>query len=234
MKLSSIALSLTVLLVTAFDCGDRCAAEETVRNNALQLNNEGVYAQNRTYVWKDNQIVGELPNLKDADYEEIIKKFENAHRTDPTLAVALENLAIAHNNYALFLGAKEGKLDECLTEIHKAIYLDPVNDTTFANYCGVLYKLDKHPNTFEDRVELGDKALAKKDLEGAIVEYAGALGLKQDEAVRKKLDEACDSLRGKDNEADERSRNLLGVESNPTLQKQLADMYKLMAAKMHK
>lgn len=65
-------------------------------------------------------------------------------------------------------------------------FLDPENLCTAGNAAGVICRLGKHPNSFEDREQLGDNAIEQNDLFGAVVEYKTALRIKFDVQVRKK------------------------------------------------
>ena len=53
-----------------------------------------------------------------------------------------------------------------------------------------LRKLGKDPDSFSDRVALGDEATNHGDTKGSIIEYQAALKLKDEPEVRAKLNEA--------------------------------------------
>jgi Flp pilus assembly secretin CpaC len=139
----------------------------------ITLNNEAVIAINAT------------------DYARAIKLLEKALKWSPTYKTARINLAIAYNNFGLTL---QNKPAEAISYFHRAIYLDASNDTTKGNLEGIIRKLGKNPDSFNDRVALADDALLKNDTRGGIVEYEAALRLKEDQALRAKLSEAIKAL----------------------------------------
>ncbi|MBS2005321.1 MAG: hypothetical protein JST44_27665, partial [Cyanobacteria bacterium SZAS LIN-5] len=70
---------------------------------------------------------------------------------------------------------------------HRALFFDPLNEPAQVNISDTIRKLGLDPDSFGDHVKLAESAVAKKDLEGAAVEYALALKIKDDAEVREKL-----------------------------------------------
>ncbi len=174
-----------------------CAADTS--DEAIELNNEAVAAQNRTYSWKNHRIVGSAPNLKDRDYQNIIDKFEAARKLDPASDLVRVNLGRAYNNFGLFLGAREKKWSESLKQLHHAAYLEPGNVTTVQDLDGVINcGFGMNPKSFVSRTKLGDQARTNNDLFGAVVEYRAALKLKNTAPIHKKLADVYRLLDEKD------------------------------------
>lgn len=132
--------------------------------------------------------------LKKKNYELAFEKFEAALRLDKKNMTVRKNLSTAHNNLGLYLAGAKKDPHEGLKELHKAIYFDAENKATRKNADSIIRQLDLDPGRFEDRVELGDKARDENDLEGAAIEYAQALKIQDDKAVRKKLGKAMKLL----------------------------------------
>jgi hypothetical protein len=144
------------------------------RDALVALNNEAVKAINVT------------------DYARAIELLERALDWSPHYKTALINLGIAYNNFGLSL---QNKPAEAIPYFHRAIYLDASNETTQENLLGLIRKLGKDPDSFSDRVALGDEATNCGDTKGSIIEYEAALKLKEDSNVRAKLAAARMSLK---------------------------------------
>lgn len=142
-------------------------ADAQTDTTVIELNNEGVRA------------------LGTSNFKLAIEKFEAALKRDPTYQRARANLAIAYNNFGLFVNKQSPA--EALKCFHKALQLDPSNATTKANVDGIIRIMGRDPGNFQDRVELGDMARKQGDFDGAIVEYQASIALKNDPAVREKL-----------------------------------------------
>lgn len=125
----------------------------------ISLNNEGVKALNA------------------GNYQLAIQKFEAAYKLDPTYQLARENLAIAYNNYGLQMQNNPG---EAIKWFHKSLSLNPNNATTQGNLNTIVQMLGKNPGSYKDRMEMGRAARLAGDFDGAIVEYAAALRIKDD------------------------------------------------------
>ena len=136
-----------------------CPQAQADSNQVIELNNDGVRALNSSNV------------------QLAIQKFEQALKLDPNYQLARENLAIAHNNNGLQL---RNNPKAAIKEFHQAIYLNPKNTTTQSNLSGIISMMGKHPNSFADRVQLGDDARHSGDMIGAIIEYSEALKIKDD------------------------------------------------------
>jgi len=133
---------------------------------AVELNNAGVRWLNAGY------------------FESAIEQFEAALRVDPSYSVARENLAIAYNNYGLRL---KDKPKEAIKQFHRALFCNPDNATTKENLEGIIRLMGKNPQSFDDRVALGEEAQATADLKGASIEFEAALSIRKDPAVSAKL-----------------------------------------------
>jgi TonB family protein len=137
------------------------------RKTVVELNNDGIKALNKG-------------NTKAA-----IEKFEAALRKDPGYRLAQDNLAIAHNNYALQL--RKTDTEQAIKHFHAALFYNPNNLTTKNNLESTMRAVGMDPRSFKDRVVLGDKALKEKDYMGAKVEYEAALSIEEGADVQKKL-----------------------------------------------
>lgn len=148
-------------------------------SDVVALNNDGVKALNA------------------GDYPTAIQKFETAIKLDPSYNLARENLGITYNNYGLSL---QNSPSQAIVQFHKAMFLDPTNATTSANLDGIIGMLHKNPNSFKNRVDLGDQARLAGDFIGAIVEYRAALKLNNDPDTHVKLGDVY-RVRSMNNEA---------------------------------
>lgn len=143
-----------------------CASEAPSR--AVGLSNEGVLA------------------LEQEDWAVAIDKLSQALIADPDNGTTRSNLAIAHNNFGIYLGRHYDK-PGALKQFHQAQFLEGKNPLTIANLNKLIKLLGKNPNKFADRVTLGDHAKAEDDPIGAVVEYEAALKLKNDPETHRKL-----------------------------------------------
>lgn len=160
-----IALALSLVLVGVAPTTVAPAFADA-SNQVIELNNAGVRALNQQ-------------NFKLA-----ISKFEQALKIDSGYELARKNLAIAYNNYGLQL---QKTPMQALKQFHRALALDPNNATTKANIDGIIKFLNRDPNKFEDRVDLGNSARKSGDFSGAVVEYKAALRIKNDAKIWEKL-----------------------------------------------
>lgn len=123
--------------------------------------------------------------LRQHDIESAIITFQNAILYDTSYKKAFQNLAIAYNN----LGMEQRTQPELsLKQFRNSLYLDPTNQVTIKNFKIMMRMAGRDPNSFSDRVELGDIAFGQNDIAGSIVEYEAALKIKDDETVRQKLE----------------------------------------------
>jgi len=122
--------------------------------------------------------------LRQHDIESAIVTFQNAILYDTSYKKAFQNLSIAYNN----LGLEQRTQPELsLKQFRNSLYLDPTNQVTIKNFNIMMRVAGRDPNSFSDRVELGDIAFGQNDIAGSIVEYEAALKIKDDETVRQKL-----------------------------------------------
>lgn len=136
------------------------------RENAVQLNNVGVQ------------------RLKSLDYAGAIQKFVECLKVYPEYRLAKENMAICYNNWGISL--KETPA-EAIGKFRKSLYFATDNPISWQNLDVTIKTLGKNPNSPEDRIHLGKQCLAAGDLEGATIEFASALKLKDDPALRLEL-----------------------------------------------
>jgi TonB family protein len=120
-----------------------------------------------------------------------IADFEKAIAADPDYKLAYENLAVAYNNYGLQLRRTPM---EALREFHLAIFVNPSNMTTAQNMSGIIRMMKRDPDSFSERVNLGDQEFSLGNFVGAVVEYKAALELHEEPDVRKKLIDAFSQI----------------------------------------
>lgn len=136
----------------------------------VKLNNEGVRLMN----------AGKLV--------EAIAMFKESLQVQPT-ATAASNLSVAFNNLGM-QQSEAGSHKDALKSFHQSAYVCPDNATTRGNIDKTITALGRNPEQFEDRLALADEANAAGDLAGVIVEYTAALKIREDAALRSKLDKA--------------------------------------------
>ncbi len=159
------------------------SGDDKTRNasRALILNNEGV----------------KLLNAHDVQLA--IAKFQEALRLDPSCQLAKDNLAVAYNDRGLQL---KDNPKEAIKQFHKSMFYDPNNLTTKSNLEELIRNfMKKDPASFKDRVDLGDQARLSGDFEGAVIEYQAAFHLKDDAAVKQKLEKLANVRRAMDKNA---------------------------------
>ncbi|MBX3150157.1 pilus assembly protein N-terminal domain-containing protein [Candidatus Obscuribacterales bacterium] len=122
--------------------------------------------------------------LKQHEIESAIITFQNAILYDTSYKKAFQNLSIAYNNLGM---EQRAQPDLSLKHFRNSLYLDPTNQVTMKNFKIMMRMAGRDPNSFSDRVELGDIAFGQNDIAGSIVEYEAALKIKEDETVRQKL-----------------------------------------------
>jgi hypothetical protein len=169
----TMALCVLVLLGTLHPCWAQPSQQ------VMNLNNEGVKA------------------LNNKNWQLAFDKLTEAHELDPTYNLPKDNLIIAHNYYGEQL--KTSNPAEALKQFHQAVYLclkwgRQPNYIILENIGAVIEKLGKKPNSFAERVALGEESRAKSDNVGAAAEYWTALQLKDDAQVHTKLGDSFRSL----------------------------------------
>ncbi|MBX9573931.1 MAG: tetratricopeptide repeat protein, partial [Candidatus Obscuribacterales bacterium] len=135
-------------------------------NEAAELNNQGVSA------------------LRSGKYRLAAEKFLAALRIAPDYHLARKNLGAAYSNLGVYSTTDS---DDSLCLLHLSTFLDP-SGLGPANLDCVVSSLGKNPRSYEDRLSIGDNALAKGDRIGAIVEYSEALKIRDDAELKKKLE----------------------------------------------
>lgn len=134
---------------------------------AMQLNNEAV-----SYL-AHGKFVGAIHKLMEA-----LKVY-------PNYSLAKNNLVIAFNNYGILL-AKHNP-EQALRYFHKALYLDPFDNTARSNLISLLKSLGKNPEIFENRLAFAQQCRDKGDTVGAIVEYQESFRLEHSAKIKKIL-----------------------------------------------
>ena len=160
----ALALAASICLGMAFPPAGTAASEAVVAKN-----NEGVNA------------------LKSSNYPVAVAAFQACLKLDPTYKLAKENLAICFNNWGISL---QNNPQQAIDKFHKSLFYSPDNSTAVQNLEVTIQNMGKDPRSFKDRVALGKAARLSGDLEGGIVEYAEALKLKNDPALRVELGNA--------------------------------------------
>lgn len=159
-------LKMPFLILAAFSLISPVIAADA-KAEAVSLNNEGVAA------------------LKNKDTETAISKFKFALFKCPGYKLALDNLATAYFNSGV---SSDKDLPSGLRALHMAAWLAPTNKANAESMRTIIRCMGKNPESFEDRISLGDEALKNSDFAGAITEYQAALAIKKDPSTRQKLE----------------------------------------------
>lgn len=122
--------------------------------------------------------------LEKKNYHQAIQFFKSALAIDREYTLARENLSIAYNNIAIENAATP---DVALDSLHKAMFLDPDNPLTIKNLDGILKRMGKDPNKYDDRIKLAEYAEERRRAIDALVEYREALKIKQSPTVLAKV-----------------------------------------------
>jgi tetratricopeptide (TPR) repeat protein len=170
----SVNLTLRKKLLMAAASGILLAATATLQPWSPSPTNFALAAASSAVISLNNEGV---KALNAGNYQLAIQKFEAANKLDPTYTLAKENLAIAYNNYGLQL---QNNPVEAIKWFHKSLALNANNPTTQGNLNTIVQMLGKNPGSFKDRVDIGRAARLAGDFDGAIVEYASALRIKDD------------------------------------------------------
>ena len=112
--------------------------------------------------------------LDKGEYTKAIHLFKSSLAIDNNFELARDNLSIAYNNFAIQSASKP---EVALDSLHKALFLDPDNELTKKNLAGILKRLGKDANKYEDRIALGQDALKHRKSISALVEYRAAVKL---------------------------------------------------------
>ncbi len=164
---------IAVVRSTSITLSDVHSGRTRGYSEVITLNNNGVKHLNR------------------GDYPSAIKCFHDALELDSQYKLARDNLAITYNNYALSLRQSPTK---SLAQFHSALYLNPSNPTTQQNLEAMIRIMHFNPQSFEDRIKLGDQAKTEGDFLGALVEYKTASELKPSPAITEKIVDALSRL----------------------------------------
>jgi signal peptidase I len=124
--------------------------------------------------------------LDKGEYTKAIHLFKSALAVDNNFELARDNLSIAYNNFAI---QSAGKPEVALDSLHKALFLDPDNDLTKKNLAGILKRMGKDANKYEDRVALATDAEKHGKAISALVEYRAAVKLNPNAAILAKVSE---------------------------------------------
>lgn len=159
----------TALILAATICLSFSSQQLPVSAASAQVvdkNNEGVNA------------------LKTGNYSAAVAAFIACLKLDPSYKLARENLAICFNNWGIQL---QNNPKAAIEKFHKSLFYSPANSTAVQNLEVTIQNMGKDPKSFKDRVELGKQARLSGDMEGGIIEYAEALNIKDDPALRVEL-----------------------------------------------
>lgn len=172
----------------------RFQAKKDIYNQIIKLNNDGVDAiARRDYdsaikqfklamALEDRLKREEARGVRD-EFSIAFEKWQAALDLNKRHDLASRNLSIAYNGKAESADSPE----LALTYYHSALYFDPLNEPAQVSISDAIRKLGLDPDSFGDHVKLAESAAAKKDFEGAAVEYGLALKIRDDAEVRKKL-----------------------------------------------
>lgn len=146
------------LLLTLLFCSTRVQADEVFPTAAevINMNNQGVLL------------------LNNSKYAESIQVFEEAIKLDPYYQMARYNYSIALNNYGLAL---QDTPEKALQMFERALFFDFENITTQHNADGIIKMMGLEPKDPAVRIDLGNKALVRGDLKGAMAEFHAAMML---------------------------------------------------------
>jgi tetratricopeptide (TPR) repeat protein len=117
-------------------------------------------------------------------YDKAIEKLEAALSMNPNLDLAKKNLAVAANNLAISAATQP---DKEIHLLHLALFWEPTNQAARQNLNSLLQSQNKDPKSFAIRVSIADQCASANDPKGATVEYREALAIKDDPAIRSKL-----------------------------------------------
>lgn len=135
--------------------------------------------------------------IKKGKFEQAVKLLQPITEKHPEYEFARKNLTIAYNNYGLKLARHNTK--DSAEKFRSALYFSPGEATARRNLNAVIKELGKDPNSYEDRVELGNEQLRAGAPRMAFVEFTEALRLRNTPSVRRKLAEVCLQLENNQN-----------------------------------
>lgn len=135
--------------------------------------------------------------IKKGKFDQAVKLLQPITEKHPDYEFARKNLTIAYNNYGLKLARHNTK--DSAEKFRSALYFSPGEATARRNLNAVIKELGKDPNSYEDRVELGNEQLRAGAPRMAFVEFTEALRLRNTPSVRRKLAEVCLQLENNQN-----------------------------------
>lgn len=135
--------------------------------------------------------------IKKGKFDQAVKLLQPITEKHPDYEFARKNLTIAYNNYGLKLARHNTK--DSAEKFRSALYFSPGEATARRNLNAVIKELGKDPNSYEDRVELGNEQLRAGAPRMAFVEFTEALRLRNTPSVRRKLAEVCLQLENNPN-----------------------------------
>lgn len=122
--------------------------------------------------------------MKAKDLNAAIAKLKEALAVDPEYAFAKENLAVAYNNYAITLPAKES-----VVYLHRALFIWPKDGPARKNLNSALQSLGVKPESFDDRVKSASEYAQAGNFTSAVIEAKEALAIKADPKVAEQVKE---------------------------------------------
>lgn len=141
----------------------------------------------------NNSLIGSYANeinsegvalLNASSFIKAIDKLTLCLRVDPSNSAAKKNLVTAYNNAALQYGVR--KPLDAIPLFRRGLLIDTESKIMRNNLNALLQALGKNPLDAYQRATMGDGLLRAGDNAGAYAEYAEALRLKEDPAVRAK------------------------------------------------
>lgn len=162
------SVALVLLSTSICACFAYPPSAYATHDDVVRLSNEGVSA------------------LRDNNWALAIQKFQECLKLEPNYKLPRQNMGTCYNNWGTQL---LNKPQQAIEKFHKAVFYDPSNPVTVQNLQGIIRALGKDPKSFNDRLTLGKQARLAGDFEGATVEFAEALKIKEDPQVRSDLSE---------------------------------------------
>lgn len=122
-----------------------------------------------------------------------LREYEQALKVDRNYRPARERLSETYIHYGNSL---QSFPSEALKQFHRAYYFNNPSSQTEDLINKSIQRLGLNPNSFKDRCSLGEAAFDRGDFIDSVIEFKMALQLKNDDATKKKLEEAQNRLSG--------------------------------------